>query len=196
MTMNKLEGVLTFLRAAEQLKNTMRSAYTSEGRQESTAEHTWRLCLMVMMFEHDFLDIDFTRLLKMCIIHDLGEAISGDIPAIEQVPGQDKAQQERLDLQQLIEPLPGYLQQDILSLWDEYEQASSPEAKLAKAMDKLETLLQHTQGDNPESFNYGFNLMYGRKYTDSYELTAQIRQLLDVETEKLARSNDTMPEVG
>ncbi|WP_064609405.1 HD domain-containing protein [Photobacterium sp. J15] len=196
MTMNKLEGVLTFLRAAEQLKNTMRSAYTSEGRQESTAEHTWRLCLMVMMFEHDFPDIDITRLLKMCIIHDLGEAISGDIPAIEQVPGQHKALQERLDLQQLIKPLPGYLQQDILSLWDEYEQASSPEAKLAKAMDKLETLLQHTQGDNPESFDYGFNLLYGRKYTDSYELTAQIRQSLDVETEKLARSNDTMPEVG
>lgn len=182
----KLQGVLDFLRAAEQLKNTLRSAHTSQGRKESTAEHTWRLCLMVMLFEAEFPEMDISKLLKMCIIHDLGEAISGDIPAVDQVPGENKALKERLDLQLLIAPLSDDLQVMILALWDEYELAQTPEAKLAKAMDKLETLLQHTQGDNPDDFDYGFNLSYGKKYTDGYDLTAKIRALIDVETKLLA----------
>ncbi|MCG9692729.1 HD domain-containing protein [Vibrio sp. Isolate22] len=188
----EIEGVLEFLRGAEQLKNTLRTARTSNGRHESTAEHTWRLCLMVMMFSEHYPHIDSLKLTKMCIIHDLGEAIGGDIAAIDQVEGSNKGEQERRDLITLIAPLPDYLQQDILLLWDEYENASSEEAKLAKALDKIETLLQHTQGQNPDDFDYGFNLAYGRKYTDSDELTASIREIIDKDTEALASANNTL----
>ncbi|GEA58900.1 hypothetical protein VCO01S_00930 [Vibrio comitans NBRC 102076] len=125
----------------------------------------------------------------MCVIHDLGEAISGDIAAIDQVAGSDKGEQERLDLITLINPLPESLQQDVLTLWDDYENASSKEAKLAKAFDKIETLLQHTQGKNPD--NYDFNLSYGRKYTDSDELTASVRAIIDKDTKALASGNNT-----
>ncbi|OAN13317.1 phosphohydrolase [Photobacterium jeanii] len=189
MNNHDLEGVLDFLRGAEQLKNTLRTARTSNGREESTAEHTWRLCLMVMMFADQYPNIDPLKLMKMCIIHDLGEAINGDIAAVDQVEGSDKGIQEREDLITLIAPLPTKLKQEILSLWDEYEHASSEEACLAKALDKLETLLQHTQGRNPADFNYGFNLSYGRKYTDSDELTMRVRSLIDIDTEKLAQRN-------
>jgi putative hydrolases of HD superfamily len=79
-----LTGVLDFLRAAERLKTVTRSAYTSEGRAESVAEHTWRLCLMAIVLAPEFPDVDVARLIKICIIHDLGEAIGGDIPAPEQ----------------------------------------------------------------------------------------------------------------
>lgn len=188
----EIEGVLEFLRGAEQLKNTLRTARTSNGRHESTAEHTWRLCLMVMMFSEQYPHIDSLKLIKMCIIHDLGEAIGGDIAAIDQVEGSNKGEQERQDLITLIAPLPDNLQQDILVLWDEYENVSSEEAKLAKALDKIETLLQHTQGQNPDNFDYGFNLSYGRKYTDNDELTASVRAIIDKDTESLASANNTL----
>ncbi|KXF82630.1 HD domain-containing protein [Enterovibrio coralii] len=191
MKNNELVGILEFLRSTEQLKNTLRSAHTSNGRQESTAEHTWRLSLMVMLFAEQFPNIDALKLIKMCIIHDLGEVIGGDIAAVDQVVGSDKTTQEREDLITLINPLPTSLQDEILRLWDEYNTASTQEAKLAKAFDKIETLLQHTQGQNPQDFNYGFNLSYGRKYTDSNTLTAEIRAMIDVETEALAKNNDT-----
>lgn len=183
----ELSNILDFLRTAEQLKDTLRTAWSSNGRQESTAEHTWRLCLMVMLFADQFPAVDPLKLLKMCIIHDLGEAIHGDIPAVEQVARHDKAQQERRDLMTLVQPLPPQLQQDIVSLWDDYENVLSEEAKLAKAFDKLETLLQHTQGVNPAGIDYGFNLSYGKQYTDATELTAALRALIDKNTEQLAR---------
>ncbi len=182
MNPSELNGILSFLRHAEQLKNTLRSAWTSEGRSESTAEHTWRLCLMVMLFEKEYPDIDYKRLLKMCIIHDLGEVIGGDIPAIEQHKEMNKAEDERKDLLKLLTPLPEHLQIDIISLWDEYEQATSTEARLAKAFDKLETILQHNQGKNPDSFDYGFNIEYGKQYTSEDPLIIAIRKILDEET--------------
>ena len=192
MKQAELAGILAFLNGAEQLKQTLRSAHTSNGRQESTAEHTWRLCLMVMLFEKQFSDIDMLKLLKMCIIHDLGEAISGDIAAVDQIEGCDKGAQERIDLLELMAPLPQDLQDEILLLWDEYEHASSPEAMMAKAFDKLETMLQHTQGMNPPDFDYGFNLNYGKRYTDNTPLTAQIRTLIDIDTARLAKDNSTL----
>ena len=84
MNSGELAGVLDFLRAAERLKSTTRTGYTSTGQQESVAEHTWRLCLMALVLRPAFPDVDFAKLVKICIIHDLGEAIHGDVSAPEQ----------------------------------------------------------------------------------------------------------------
>lgn len=192
MKETELEGILEFLRGAEQLKNTLRSSKTSNGRQESTAEHTWRLCLMVLLFEKQYPNIDILKLMKICIIHDLGEAISGDIAAVDQVEGVDKGIEERRDLIELTRTLPEGLRTEILELWDEYENATSEEALLAKAFDKIETILQHTQGKNAPDFNYGFNLSYGNKYTSNDETTAKLRALIDIETKKLAEENNSL----
>lgn len=191
MEAGEIAGVLQFLRSAEMLKSTHRSAWTSAGQPESVAEHTWRLCLMALVLKEGFPGVDFARLVKMCIIHDLGEAIGGDIPAIHQVPGQSKADQERADLLELLQPLPARLREEITGLWDEYEAAASPEAKLAKALDKLETIMQHNQGMNPPDFDYGFNLDYGRRYTRGDPLIEEIRALLDRDT--AARAAGTQP---
>jgi putative hydrolases of HD superfamily len=186
MRADELEGVLTFLRAAERLKTVTRSGWTSAGEQESVAEHTWRLCLMAMLLYGSTPDIDLARLLKMCLIHDLGEAIRGDIPAPAQVAGESKADQERTDLLELTAPLPPALQHEILELWDEYEAADSPEARLAKGLDKLETIIQHNQGKNPADFDYAFNLDYGKRYTAADPMMAALRALLDQETARRA----------
>ena len=186
MNESEIENNLVFLRDAEQLKDTLRLAYTSNGRHESTAEHTWRLCLMVLIFAKEYPDIDVLKLLKMCIIHDLGEAINGDIAAVDQVEGVDKGKEERKDLEKLIAPLSENTREEILALWDEYEGATTKEAALAKAFDKLETILQHTQGKNPTDFDYDYNLEYGKQFTDFDELTSLVRTKLDHQTRGLS----------
>jgi len=182
MKPTELVGLLDFLRHAERLKDTLRSGYTSEGRRESVADHTWRLCLMALVLSDQFPSVDFCRLIKICIVHDLGEAIGGDIPAPEQTEPGSKAGQERRDLLDLLEPLAPRHRTEITALWDEYEAAVTPEARLAKALDKLETLLQHTQGKNPPAFDYRFNLEYGRQYTSGDPTLEAIRRLLDQDT--------------
>jgi putative hydrolase of HD superfamily len=192
MDASELTGILDFLRAAERLKSTTRTGYTSAGTQESVAEHTWRLCLMAVVLAPAFPDVDLAKLVKICIIHDLGEAIHGDVSAPEQARraasglATGKSELERRDLLELLAPLPVALRDEIASLWDEYEAAESPEAKLAKGLDKLETIMQHNQGLNPPDFDYRFNLGYGRKHTADIPLIAQVREILDRETEARA----------
>lgn len=192
----ELPGLLEFLRAAERLKVNVRSGWTSDGRPESVAEHTWRVCLMALLLAPRFPSVDARRLLELCIVHDLGEAIGGDIPAPEQArrlaenPDADKTAGERADLLTLLAPLPEERRTALVALWDEYETATTPEARLAKAIDKLETILQHTQGANPPDFDYRFNLDYGRQYTGSPALIAELRAVLDAETERRARETE------
>lgn len=187
--MDELDGVLDFLRSAERLKNVTRSAWTTAGQPESVAEHTWRLCLMAIVLHDRFPEVDIARLLKICVIHDLGEALHGDIPAPAQIES-GKAENERRDLLELLSPLPERLRTELTALWDEYEAASSPEAKVAKALDKLETILQHNQGANPADFDYRFNLDYGRRYTAAVPALADLRERLDHDTEQRARERD------
>lgn len=178
----KLNQRLEFLRHAERLKDTIRSAYTTEGRTESVADHTWRLTLLVITFADLLPGLDLVRLLKICILHDLGEAINGDIPAPLQNNIDPKSQKERNDFQSLLTILPDHLKIEFLSLWDEYENITSNEAQVAKALDKIETILQHNQGRNPDNFDYLFNLDYGKQYTDAVPLASQIRELIDQDT--------------
>jgi len=188
----QLDGIVEFLRAAERLKVTHRSAYTSEGQVESVAEHSWRLCLMALVLRDAFPDVNFDKLISMCVIHDLGEAIGGDVPAPEQArrraedPAASKSAVEREDLLTLLAPLPYQLRVEITGLWDEYEAGISATARVAKALDKLETILQHTQGDNPTDFDYRFNLGYGRAFTADHPVIVRLREMLDRETLRLA----------
>ncbi|WP_338873373.1 HD domain-containing protein [Myxococcus stipitatus] len=193
MHTDTLQSRLDFLREAEKLKDVLRSGHTSSGRPESTAEHTWRLCLMALVFDDALAGLDPLKLLQMCVVHDLGEAIHGDIPAIHQGAHPNKSEREREDLRHLTRMLDAPLRERILSLWDEYEQAASPEARAVKALDKLETILQHNQGKNPADFDYAFNLAYGRKYTDAHPLFSSLRALVDADTTRRMLGDDASP---
>ncbi|HET7423846.1 MAG TPA: HD domain-containing protein [Gemmatimonadales bacterium] len=181
-----LDGILAFLRAAERLKTVTRSGWTSTGQAESVAEHTWRLCLMAMLLYGRAPGVDLARLLRMCLIHDLGEAIRGDVPAPAQAGPGAKSADERADLLELTAPLPADLREEIVALWDDYEAAESTEARVAKGLDKLETILQHTQGLNPSDFDYDFNLGYGRRFTENDPVLAALRDRLDEATRRRA----------
>jgi len=190
-----LKRYLDFIQKAENLKNTIRCSRTSQGRPESSAEHSWRLALMAMVFEEEFRNLNFQKILKLCLIHDLGEAIGGDIPAIEQNEGGDKAVKERRDFIELTAPLGQPLAGQFLALWDDYENASSPEAALVKGLDKLETLIQHNQGDKSENLvDYAFNLEYGRPQMGGHPLLKELRRLIDpVTAENAARQQSGKP---
>lgn len=182
MKTEQIINTLSFIKSAENLKNTLRSAHTSNGRKESTAEHTWRLCLLAISFGDALGDIDMAKLLKICVVHDLGEAISGDVPATMQSKGNARALRERDDLKTLMNDLPVHAKSELLALWDEYEQGSSPEGRIVKGLDKLETIIQHNQGKNAEDFDYKFNLTYGAEHMANHPLLSQIRVIVDEET--------------
>ena len=175
---------LEFIKACGDLKDTLRSAYTPKGSAESSAEHSWRLALWILVFDDALpAQADRLKLMKMAILHDLGEAITGDTPAPLQTENQDKHAQELAAWQELLAPLPQALQTEFLALWQEYEQAQSLEARLVKGLDKLETMVTHNQGANPADFDYAWNLDYGRQYTSDGGLLETIRALVDAETQ-------------
>lgn len=188
MGKTELNECIAFVQRAEELKNTLRSAHTSKGRQESTAEHSWRLCLFIMTFSKSFEGADVNKLLKMAVIHDLGEAVCGDIPATEQSDNNDKSTSERAGMDALCVGLPEDTQKEFMALWDEYEAATSLEAQIVKGFDKLETIMQHNQGINSPDIDYNFNLSYGQKYTSAVPLLEQIRQVLDNITREKCRT--------
>jgi putative hydrolase of HD superfamily len=190
MTDDDIDGTLAFLRCAERLKDTLRTGLTSGGRAESTAEHTWRLCLMALVFGDQLPGIDAARLLRICLVHDLAEALTGDLPAPVARDPEVKTARERVAMDQLTRSLPERLRAGILDLWEEYEAAATPEAKLAKGFDKLETILQHTQGQHGPGFDIAYNLGYARAATDHDPLLAAIRAKLDADTRARIAADD------
>lgn len=71
---------------------------------------------------------------------------------------------------------------EVSGLWEEYSQGITPEARFVKALDKAETIIQHSQGRNPAGFDYGFNLEYGKEYFEQDERLEALRSLIDAET--------------
>ncbi|HEX8513148.1 MAG TPA: HD domain-containing protein [Allosphingosinicella sp.] len=175
----RLEGMIDFLQSASALKDTLRTGRTASGRRESTADHSWRLCLLAMLLADELEGVDLLRLLQLCLVHDLAEAVTGDVPAPCQTAADGRKERERDALRQLCAPLPEDLRQRIEALCSEYDAGRSPESLMAKGLDKIETMLQHLIGANPPGFDYEFNLTYGRGITDRHPVLRQMRSSLD-----------------
>lgn len=180
--MEKLKQYIAFVREAERLKDTLRTAWTSTGRHESTAEHSWRLALLAAVLAGEKPELDLGRVLLMCLVHDLGEAFEGDIAAIMQCDPAAKAASELAAIDRLTALLPETAGARIRAVWEEYETLATPEARWVKALDKAETILQHSQGANPADFDYQFNLGYGADLFRDDALLRELRRLLDEET--------------
>lgn len=181
---DRLERWLAFIKEAELLKDVLRTAWSSSGRQESTAEHTWRLALMAALFLEEYPQLDGKRVLLMCLLHDLGEIYDGDVSAALLPDEQKKHEEEERAVKKLVSLLPDDERKQFLSIWREYNENATPEAHLVKALDKAETILQHSQGKNPQGFDYDFNLQYGAAYFRDDCLLAALRARLDEETKK------------
>ena len=151
--MEPLENYLRFIREAELLKSTLRTAWTAAGRQESTAEHSWRLALFAGVLAPSFPALDLRRVLMMCLIHDLGELYTGDVSAALEPDAAEKYEEEHQAARRIFSLLPESQAAELLQLWREYGAGETPEARFVKALDKAETIIQHNQGSNPPEFD-------------------------------------------
>ncbi|MEO1017837.1 MAG: HD domain-containing protein [Pseudomonadota bacterium] len=144
----EISKILEFLALAERLKCELRHSWLSDGRQESVAEHTWQMALMAMLM-HPHLDheVDLAKTLKMILVHDLVEAISGDVPYFDDEARRHKPARERAAIQEIQTILGNRVGIEIHDLWFEFEHAQTPEAKFAQAIDKLEVQIQHNIAD-------------------------------------------------
>jgi putative hydrolases of HD superfamily len=148
----QISSILEVLTLAERLKFELRHSYISSGRQESVAEHSWRMSLMAVLMEPLLRQrIDMARLLKMIIIHDLVEAEAKDISALDTLRDPairiKKAASEKQAIENLRSALASTNGQDIYDLFYEFEEKQTYEAKVANAFDKLEVQLQHNHAD-------------------------------------------------
>ena len=134
---------LEILHVAERLKDTPRHCTTSKGRVESVAEHSWRIALMAFLLRGEFPELDMDKVTAMCLIHDLGECFTGDIPTFLKTAS-DTEKEESL-LMDWVKTLPEPIGSDLQILYAEMDAQKTPEAKLYKALDKLEAVIQHNE---------------------------------------------------
>ena len=141
--------LLDTLAVAERLKDATRHCYTSGGRHESVAEHSWRAALMAFLMKEElaaeFPEADMDKVIRMCLIHDLGEAFTGDIPTF--VKTDDDRKTEDILLEQWLTELPGEAAREMAELFSEMNERRTPEARIFKAIDGLEALIQHNESD-------------------------------------------------
>ena len=155
--------LLQILSVAEKLKCNTRHCYTSSGRHESVAEHSWRLALMAMLVAPEFPEADMNKVIRMCLIHDLGEAFTGDIPSFDK--REEDAKKEEAVLEQWVQTLPSDTSGRMLQLLSEMNALETREAKIYKALDKLEAVIQHNESDLSTwlPLEYDLQLQYGEE---------------------------------
>ncbi len=141
----KPRALIDFLTVAERLKDATRHCYTSGGRRESVAEHCWMTALAAMMIKDNFPEADSDKIIKMCLIHDLGECFTGDIPIFDKTAENEKV--EETLLYKWVEGLPEKESEELLKLYDEMSSQKTLESKIYKALDGLEALIQHNLSD-------------------------------------------------
>ena len=135
--------LLEALSVAERLKSINRHCYTSEGERESVADHSWRIAVMAMLLTDEFPDVDINKVIKMCLIHDMGEAFTGDIPVFKKTKEDENREYSRL--LSWVKGLPEVIREEWLALYREMDELVTVEAKLYKALDKLEAVIQHNE---------------------------------------------------
>ena len=180
------QEVLEILHVAERLKCNTRHCDTSTGRRESVAEHSWRLCLFAMLLEQEpeFRSLDTDRVLRMCLIHDLGEAFTGDIPAFSK-SAQDEGREQAL-YEDWIAQFPPANRAQFQALLAEMTALATPEAKLYKALDKLEAVIQHHEAslDSWLPLEYDLQRTYGQEAVEFSPYLRALKAEIDRWTEE------------
>lgn len=180
----KAEQFLDIIRIAGRLKDTTRHCYTPKGRHESVAEHTFRMTLMAYFVKDEFPEADIDKVIKMCLIHDLGEAFTGDIPSFDKTE-KDEALEEKL-LFEWVASFPKPYCDEMTELYREMAERKTLEAKIYKAMDATEAVVSHNESDIStwtENELY-LNLVYGEDKTAFSDYMSELRRLLRKETEE------------
>lgn len=176
--------LIEVMKVAENLKNNTRHSWTSNGRQESVAEHSWRASLMAYFLKDEFPELNIDKVITMCIFHDLGEAFTGDIPTFIKKENDEETETELLT--SWINKLPNPYKNDLYSLFEEMNGQKTLESKLYKAIDKLEVLIQHNEADISTwiLLEKTLNLTHGNKEVEFSEYLKILRAEIYKDTKK------------
>ena len=187
--MNQREYI-KFLNVIEKLKCNTRHSWTSSGRKESVAEHSWRLAVMAMLCADEYPNLNINKVIRMCLIHDLGEALTGDIPAFLKTDEHEKHEEKAIE--SLLTLLPVYTKEELSALFEEMRSLETDEAKLYKALDNIEALISHNEADISTWLprEYEENLTYGQKNSEWSLWTKELRKEVKQESLDKIRKKD------
>jgi len=174
--------LIDFLNIIEKLKCNTRHSWTSSGRQESVAEHCWRTAVMALLIADEFPEVNIEKVVKMCLIHDFGEAITGDIPAFLKTEQDEK--NEVLANTDLLSLLPDSIASSFAELFDRISKLDTPEAKVFKALDNLEALISHNEApiDTWIPREYSDNLTYGTENVAFSEYMKKLKEEINLDS--------------
>ena len=183
---------LEILHIAERLKDTPRHCTTTHRRTESVAEHSWRVSLMAFLLRKEFPEADMDKVVKMCLVHDLGECFTGDIPTFLKTDG-DRAVEDSL-LGRWVRSLPPEVSAEMAALFREMDAQETVEAKIYKSLDKLEALIQHNESplDTWSENEFALNKTYAfDTVAFSPWLTALRQEILQDTLEKISSAPES-----
>lgn len=175
---------LDILHIAERLKDETRHCTTSNGRPESVAEHSWRVALMAFFLRDEFPNVDMDKVIRMCLIHDLGECFTGDIPCFQKTAADEMHEDDTL--LKWVASLPVPYCDDMAALYAEMGDLQTTEAKLYKALDKLEAVIQHNESplSTWEPHEYDLNRNYAYQNVAFSEYMKHLRDEIRKDTEE------------
>ena len=156
----RLAAQLAFLAEADRLKSVLRATTVDGGRRENAGEHSWHLALYALVLADQAPPgVSVDRVIRMLLIHDLVEIDTGDVP-IHAANGQAHGAADRLAAEaraadRIFGLLPADLAAELRALWDEFEAAESPDAVFAKALDRVQPVMQNIAAGGGTWAEYG-----------------------------------------
>ncbi|MBN2435785.1 MAG: HD domain-containing protein [Spirochaetes bacterium] len=141
-----LKKRIAFIEELEKLKLVYRQNVAVDGsRQENSAEHSWHIAVMAIVLHRysDFKDLDLLKVLKMLLIHDIVEIDAGDTFLYDNEANKSKEADESLAASRIFGLLPEDTKNEFISLWKEFENRESPEAKFAASLDGMQPIMNH-----------------------------------------------------
>ncbi|MFI2744537.1 HD family hydrolase [Zhouia sp. PK063] len=167
MEENKLFKQIAFIKEIDKLKYIKRKTKLfNSDRNENDAEHSWHLAVMaIVLAEHSNESIDILKVIKMVLIHDIVEIDAGDTFIYDTQKSHTNTDKERIAANRIFGLLPKEQANELIAIWEEFEAGETNEAKFAKAMDRLEPLLQnaYNNGGTWEEFDVKYNAVYNKQ---------------------------------
>ena len=172
MDSNILLKQISFIKEIDKLKYIQRKTRLfNSDRCENDAEHSWHLAMMTLVLaEHADRPIDVMKVLKMVLIHDVVEIDAGDTFIYDSTKDHTNTDEERLAAERIFGLLPEEQAKEFLDIWEEFEAGNTDDAKFAKAMDRLEPLLQNVSnnGGTWAEFDVDYQKVYHKKEAIKY----------------------------